>query len=593
MVNKKSLLFLFLAIFVCIGFSTNLARAYSPGDVLINEFRLDGTQWIEILNTTANDIDLSASTWNMVTTEAGPAGVSTTTLSGLLPAHGLITFAPTTTLSTTYQTLLDLENNDASIYAMSYGSSTPFVSEDVFDPFPAAGESVVRTGVSTWSATSTENITQGWYNEAPAPTITSIISLINAGGIVTNMSTSTDNTVVTGLYFEKRTTLGDPATALGRLTFAGPLNLTNASTTALLQDLGTKMQAAAGSMNFDARTATDLKNAGASVSMYQVNTIGYNVSNISTSSLTVKDDAGLVLTGGSLPTFTSISTSSSNGGTFTFTTSHFTQFGFNPILAEVTPVITPIISTSPSYTFSSNVAGTVIFGGACSMTSSASTTIGNNVVVLGLLTPATYSNCTVKVIDGAGASSTLAISQFIIIARHDNSVTTSSSGSSGSTVVVTPIATATTTAEIATSTSATSTIVVATTVPEVVVTPVSVIVKFNFAKDLQLGSKGDDVSELQKVLVSEGYLNMPNGVAYGYFGNITKIALIKYQKAKGITPRSGVVGPKTRQVLNSTTSQNTQDVSGMSLKQLIEMLLQIGAISSDKIDAAKKMVGIQ
>ena len=405
---------LFAFVFSLVGLSANTALAFAPGDVVINEFKLTtGSQWVEIINNTASDINLASSTWELVTTVQGP-GAGTTTLTGLLPAYGLLTFTPNTLATSTYHTLLSLNNASTPIYAMSYGSSTPFASEATLTAFPTSTQSAVLTGTppGTWSATTT--ITRGWYNEGPAPTLASLVATINAGGIATNMGTATDTSAITGLYFEKRTDVSSSTTALGRMTFAGPINLTNASTTAILQALGTKMQAAAGRMAFDARTATDLKNAGASISMYNINSIGYNVSNLSTSTMTVKDDVGAILSGGSLPTFSSISTSSANGGTFTFTTSHFTEFGFNPNLAEVTPIATTTASTSPYYTFSSNVAGTAVFGGACA-TTSAATTIGNNIVRFGPLTSATYSNCTVKVTDGAGASSTLAVRSFIVI----------------------------------------------------------------------------------------------------------------------------------------------------------------------------------
>lgn len=64
-------------------------------------------------------------------------------------------------------------------------------------------------------------------------------------------------------------------------------------------------------------------------------------------------------------------------------------------------------------------------------------------------------------------------------------------------------------------------------------------------KDLQIGSKGVDVTGLQTWLVAKGYLTMPKGVAYGYFGGLTKAALQKYQKANGVSA-TGYFGPKTR-----------------------------------------------
>jgi len=411
---KKILSFvglLFVATFIFVGFSIPVAHA-QLASVLINEIKLDGTQWVEIMNTTAGDINLTSSTWDLVRTEAGPAGVATTTLSGLLPAHGLLTFAPSALATTTYQTLLTLKNDGATIYSMSYGSSTPLGGEPVLEAFPGAGESGVLTGGTTWSATTT--ITKGWYNEGPAPTVASIITDLNSANLATNLGSGSipDTSAATGLYFEKYV----GSDAVGRITFTSSLNLTNASTTDILQNLGTEMEAAAGSLSFDARTATALKDAGATISIYHVNDLWYDVSDLDISDLTVEDDDGLEIatSSGSYPSLSLVSTSTNNGGTFTFTTDHFTGFGFNPELAEVTPIATLTASTSPYYTFSSNVAGTAVYGGDCTM-AAASTTVGNNTIQFGPLTPAAYANCTVKVIDGAGASSTLAVSSFTVV----------------------------------------------------------------------------------------------------------------------------------------------------------------------------------
>jgi len=53
----------------------------------------------------------------------------------------------------------------------------------------------------------------------------------------------------------------------------------------------------------------------------------------------------------------------------------------------------------------------------------------------------------------------------------------------------------------------------------------------------------------------------------------------------------GYFGSKTRAVINASSNSGSY-IKDMTLKQLVEMLLQIGAIASDKIDAAKKLVGI-
>lgn len=65
-----------------------------------------------------------------------------------------------------------------------------------------------------------------------------------------------------------------------------------------------------------------------------------------------------------------------------------------------------------------------------------------------------------------------------------------------------------------------------------------------FTRDLTIGSSGSDVSSLQQVLIGGGYLNIV--APTGYFGAMTKAALVKWQSANGVTPASGYFGPLTR-----------------------------------------------
>lgn len=60
--------------------------------------------------------------------------------------------------------------------------------------------------------------------------------------------------------------------------------------------------------------------------------------------------------------------------------------------------------------------------------------------------------------------------------------------------------------------------------------------KFNLTRLLKKGCKGDDVKALQKAL---------NIKADGIFGNDTKAATKKYQKAKKLYPIDGIVGTRT------------------------------------------------
>ena len=68
--------------------------------------------------------------------------------------------------------------------------------------------------------------------------------------------------------------------------------------------------------------------------------------------------------------------------------------------------------------------------------------------------------------------------------------------------------------------------------------------------DLSLGVRGDNVVWLQTWLESKGYLVIPTGIAKGYFGNLTKSALAKYQSGAGL-PATGYYGLMTRAKLKT------------------------------------------
>lgn len=76
-----------------------------------------------------------------------------------------------------------------------------------------------------------------------------------------------------------------------------------------------------------------------------------------------------------------------------------------------------------------------------------------------------------------------------------------------------------------------------------------------FSRDLTVGSKGADVKALQQILISGGYLKI--AAATETFGPMTKAAVIAWQKAAGISPASGLVGPKSRAALNGSAVGGT------------------------------------
>jgi peptidoglycan hydrolase-like protein with peptidoglycan-binding domain len=71
------------------------------------------------------------------------------------------------------------------------------------------------------------------------------------------------------------------------------------------------------------------------------------------------------------------------------------------------------------------------------------------------------------------------------------------------------------------------------------------------SKDLKLGMTDPDIKKLQKLLNDKGFTIATSGVGSKgkeneYFGAKTKAALIKYQKANGISPANGYFGPVTK-----------------------------------------------
>ena len=49
-----------------------------PPDVVINEFSVNGAEWVELMNTTESAIDFDSVSWSLVYSEMGPNGATTT-----------------------------------------------------------------------------------------------------------------------------------------------------------------------------------------------------------------------------------------------------------------------------------------------------------------------------------------------------------------------------------------------------------------------------------------------------------------------------------------------------------------------------------
>jgi peptidoglycan hydrolase-like protein with peptidoglycan-binding domain len=68
-------------------------------------------------------------------------------------------------------------------------------------------------------------------------------------------------------------------------------------------------------------------------------------------------------------------------------------------------------------------------------------------------------------------------------------------------------------------------------------------------RELEIGMSGQDVRELQTYLASNPSI-YPKGIASGYFGVLTQMAIRRFQALTGIA-QVGRVGPQTMAALNS------------------------------------------
>ena len=93
---------------------------------------------------------------------------------------------------------------------------------------------------------------------------------------------------------------------------------------------------------------------------------------------------------------------------------------------------------------------------------------------------------------------------------------------------------------------------------------------FNFDDNLSKGKRDESVVKLQEILVQRELLDhQPTG----YFGNLTKKALIEFQLAEGLiatesTAGAGSVGPKTRELLNELLEVETMALAEDQAAQL-------------------------
>jgi alpha-tubulin suppressor-like RCC1 family protein len=108
-------------------------------------------------------------------------------------------------------------------------------------------------------------------------------------------------------------------------------------------------------------------------------------------------------------------TTSDNVTSDNLSVNSFTIDATAPSLTQVTPVPTLGNNRTPNYTFHSNEAGDITYGGSCSSSDNSSSVDNNTISFNTLGDNATYSNCTIRVTDSAGnQSNLLEVSSFTI-----------------------------------------------------------------------------------------------------------------------------------------------------------------------------------
>jgi peptidoglycan hydrolase-like protein with peptidoglycan-binding domain len=81
-------------------------------------------------------------------------------------------------------------------------------------------------------------------------------------------------------------------------------------------------------------------------------------------------------------------------------------------------------------------------------------------------------------------------------------------------------------------------------------------VNITAGQDLTIGSTGQNVVVLQGLMSELGYLNIPMGIAHGYYGSMTQAAVASYQAAHSVTPTAGYFGSLTKTAMHQEFAQH-------------------------------------
>jgi len=341
-------LLIFTAGFLASSFS---AQAVDLPDVVINEINPAGG-WVELLNTTEADIDLSAKgVWELLhlkdPDDLTDYRTESFNLPKSIPARGLIVVKKGKSLGLNGDVIsLDYnpDSGEAVNLRVSYGAVPEvYVPADIESP--KDNQSIIR---NTDGSLSFSDSSMGWFNDTSAgePDLSDIVSDLEVTGLSTNLDDLADLTDATDLFFEKN--------GSGKILFSTSLNLTDQATVNTLKALGEKLSFAQGSIIFSPEILSVLIDAGATLTMSGL-PLGRSYS---LSDIVVKNSDGELISGDSILSNFSFDAET---GTITFNTAHFTSFEVPisdpdlvaPTVEITSPLAEATISAAVSITASS------------------------------------------------------------------------------------------------------------------------------------------------------------------------------------------------------------------------------------------------
>lgn len=278
--------------------------------ILINEFAPAATTpWVEFLNTDENSSQ-DLTNWTL----QNGSGTTLKALSGTLPRQGFLTFEFSSGILQAGGDCILLANTyDVTVHAVSYANGDcPEDGEPHLTDNPGANQSAALINNSL---ALDDTPSRGWCNDntGGCPTISQIVSAMNANGVSSNLSSQSDYSRISGLYFQKSETTDPNGTPLGKIEFLSEMNFTDRDALSWMQQMDSNISMSTrGTIGLNAELIKNLTATNARLTMYGLN---FNNPTIQVTN-----------TNGSSGDSSIVSGLSYSGGNLTFTAAHFTTF---------------------------------------------------------------------------------------------------------------------------------------------------------------------------------------------------------------------------------------------------------------------------